>query len=84
MRRNTSMVLAAVLALGLATTTAFADEQEAKAAEPSCDQIQAKWEEGGGAVSEDMLAQKMNVPVSRVKECLHKDAMEQKKADNPQ
>ena len=80
MRRRTSIVLAAVLALGLAGT-ALAEEHKEKSAGPSCDDIQAQWDMGGGAVSEDMLSKKMNVPVSRIRECLKKEAMEQEKAD---
>lgn len=45
--------------------------------------MQAAWEEGGGNVSEDMIAQKLDVPVERVRECLHKDAMELEKSEKP-
>lgn len=80
MRRGTWLVLAAVLVLG-ASGVVFAESHTEK--KPSCDDIQAKWELGGGTDSEDMLAKKMNVPVERVRECLKKDAMEQEKADSP-
>ncbi len=80
MRRGTWLVLAAALVLGTSGAV-FAESHSEK--KPSCDDIQAKWEMGGGTESEDMLAKKMNVPVERIRECLKKDAMEQEKADNP-
>jgi hypothetical protein len=82
MRRRTSIVLATVLALGLGSA-ARAEQHTEKATGPSCDAIQAAWDEGGGNVSEDMLSKKLNVPVSRIRECLKKEAMEQEKADTP-
>jgi hypothetical protein len=80
MRRGT-LVLAAMLVLG--TSGAAFAESHAEKKQPSCDDIQAKWEMGGGTDSEDMVAKKMNVPVERVRECLKKDAAEQKGADAP-
>jgi hypothetical protein len=80
MRRGT-LVLAAMLVLG--TSGAVFAESHTEKKQPSCDDIQAKWEMGGGTDSEDMIAKKMNVPVERVRECLKKDAMEQKGADAP-
>ena len=81
MRRGTWLVLAAMLVLGT-SGAAFAESHTEKK-QPSCDDIQAKWEMGGGTDSEDMVAKKMNVPVERVRECLKKDAAEQKGADAP-
>lgn len=81
MRRGTWVVLATTLVLG--TSGAAFAESHAEKKQPSCDDIQAKWEMGGGTDSEDMIAKKMNVPVERVRECLKKDAMEQEKADDP-
>ncbi|MBY0275319.1 hypothetical protein K2Z84_08260 [Candidatus Binatia bacterium] len=81
MRRGSWLVLATVLVLG--TSGAAYAESHTEKKQPSCDDIQAKWEMGGGTDSDDMIAKKMNVPVERVRECLKKGAMEQEKADNP-
>lgn len=81
MRRGTWTALAAALVLG--TSGVVLAESHAEKKGPSCDDIQAKWEMGGGTESEDMLAKKMNVPVERIRECLKKEAMEQEKEDNP-
>lgn len=80
MRRATSIVLAAALALAVGGV-ARAEQHSEKKAQPSCDDIQAAWDEGGGQVSEDMLAKKMNISVDRIRQCLKKEGMEQEKAD---
>ena len=54
MRRGTWMALAAALVLG--TSGVALAESHAEKKGPSCDDIQAKWEMGGGTESEDMLA----------------------------
>jgi hypothetical protein len=81
MRRGTWLVLAA--ALVICTSGAAFAESHTEKKQPSCDDIQAKWDMSGGTVSEDMLAKKMDVSVERIRECLKKEAMEQEKADTP-
>ena len=81
MRRGTWLVLAAALVIGT-SGAAFAESHTEKK-QPSCDDIQAKWDMSGGTVSEDMLSKQMNVSVDRIRECLKKEGMEQEKADNP-
>jgi hypothetical protein len=39
---------------------------------PSCDDIIAAYEEGGGGVSADEIAAKLKVSVDRVRECMKK------------
>lgn len=84
MRKATVIVLAGALLLG-SGAPAFGDQHEGKkaAGSVSCDQIQAAWDEAGGNASEDMVAKKLGVPVERVKECLHEDAMELEKSEKP-
>jgi len=84
MHTRTVIALAGALLLaGSAGALAEQHKEKAAGSEPSCDAIQAAWDEGGGAVSEDMLSKKMNVSVERIRACLKKEAMEEEKAETP-
>jgi len=84
MRTRTVIALAgALLMVGSAAAFAEQHKEQAAGSVPSCDDIQAAWDEGGGAVSEDMLSKKMNVSVERIRACLKKEAMEEEKAETP-
>jgi hypothetical protein len=85
MHTRTVIALAGALLL-VGSAGALAEQHKEKAAagsDVSCDDIQAAWDEGGGAVSEDMLSKKMNVSVERIRACLKKEAMEEEKAETP-
>lgn len=85
MRRGTVIALAGAFLLA-GSAAGFAEQHKEKAAagsEVSCDDIEAAWDEGGGNVSEDMIAKKLNVSVDRIRTCLKKEAMEEEKAETP-
>lgn len=77
-----SVIVVAGLLL-FASGAMAAEDTKPVAEPPSCDEIQAAWDEGGGAVSEDMLAKQMNVSVERIRSCLKKEAMELEKTETP-
>ena len=85
MRRGTVIVLAgAFLLVGAAAGLAEQHKEKAAAgSEVSCADIAAAWDEGGGNVSEDMLAKKLNVSVERIRTCLKQEEMAEKKAETP-
>jgi hypothetical protein len=80
------LAAASLLAVG---PVAFAEQHDKEksagttGAQVSCDQIEAAWDEGGGGVSEDMLAKKLNVPIERIRSCLKKESMDLKKSETP-
>lgn len=84
MRRGTVIALAGAFLLA-GSAAGFAEQHKEKAAgsEVSCDDIEAAWDEGGGNVSEDMIAKKLNVSIERIRTCLKKEAMEEEKAETP-
>jgi hypothetical protein len=76
MKRVFTLTLA--IGLGLASGSAFAEEKKV-----SCGDVDAAMMEAGGAKSADEIAAKLHTTPAHVRECLDKQAAEQRPADNP-